>query len=350
MKKVIYIGLPLLLLTLVVVRLKSNKQTSDERVYRYDRVAPVGVQADTLALRRVNGDYFLTGSFEAERETRLSAEVQGKIETVYVDAGTSVKKGQPLIQLDNSLLKLQLENVNVQIEGLESDVNRYSVLVGADAVQGVQLEKAELGLKSAHVQRMTLLEQIEKTTVRAPFSGIVTAKLSEAGAFAAPGVPLLQLTDISRLRFTVQVPETELPRFSALSHADILSDVFPDIVLRGTLVMIGSKANPANSFPVQFAVDNTRDLRIRSGMFGRVTVKGGLEERALVIPASAVVGSAVRPQVYRISDGRARLRDITISRRVGNEAIVAGGLSEGDVIVTGGFINLSDGSNVEVTN
>lgn len=350
MKKVIYIGLPLLLLALVVVRLKSNKQAGEARVYRYDRAAPVGVQADTLALRPVDGDYFLTGTFEAERETRLSAEVQGKIETLYVDAGARVKKGQPLVQLDNSLLRLQLENVNVQIEGLESDVKRYGILVGADAVQGIQLEKAELGLKSAYVQRKTLLEQIDKTTVRAPFPGIVTAKLSEAGAFAAPGVPLLQLTDISRLRFTVQVPETELARLSTYSHADILSDVFPDLVLRGTLVMIGSKGNPANSFPVQFAVDNTPDLRIRSGMFGRVTVKGGQADTALVIPASAVVGSAVRPQVYRITGGKALLHDITISRRVGNEAIVTGGLSTGDVIVTGGFINLFDGANVEVTN
>ena len=93
--------------------------------------------------------------------------------------------------MDNSLLKLQLQTVEVQIEGLQDDVNRYTILTEADAVQGVQLEKAKLGLKSAKVQKATLQEQINKTTIKAPFSGVVTAKLSEIGAFAAPGVPLL---------------------------------------------------------------------------------------------------------------------------------------------------------------
>ena len=120
-----------------------------------------------------------------------------------------VNKGQTLIQLDNSLLKLQLQTIEVQIEGLEADVNRYTILAKADAIQGVQLEKAELGLKSAKVQKATLLEQISKTTIRAPFSGVVTAKLSEEGAFAAPGVPLLQITDITTLKFTVNVPEKD---------------------------------------------------------------------------------------------------------------------------------------------
>jgi membrane fusion protein (multidrug efflux system) len=77
------------------------------------------------------------------------------------------------------------------------------------------LEKAALGLKSAKVQRATLLKQIKKTTIMAPFSGIVTAKLNEVGAFAAPGVPLIQITNISVLKFTVNVPEPAKQKFPA---------------------------------------------------------------------------------------------------------------------------------------
>ena len=124
--------------------------------------------------------------------------------------GDIVQQGQTLIQLDNSLLKLQLQTIEVQIEGLQDDVKRYTILTEADAVQGVQLEKAKLGLKSAKVQRATIQEQINKTTIKAPFSGVVTAKLSEIGAFAAPGVPLLQITDLNILKFTVNVAENNL--------------------------------------------------------------------------------------------------------------------------------------------
>ena len=92
--------------------------------------------------------------------------VGNDMDAVLVDVGSYVSKGQTLIQLDNSLLKLQLQTVEVQIEGLEDDVNRYTILTEADAVQGVQLEKARLGLKSAKVQRATLLEQISKTSIK----------------------------------------------------------------------------------------------------------------------------------------------------------------------------------------
>jgi membrane fusion protein (multidrug efflux system) len=182
--------------------LKTNKEITQSKVYQYDKEQAINVQVDTLQLENVNAEFSYSGTFEPNKETKISAELQGKINTILVDAGNVVSKGQTLIQLDNSLLKLQLQTIEVQIEGLEADVNRYTILAKSDAIQGVQLEKAELGLKSAKVQKATLLEQINKTTIKAPFNGVVTAKLSEEGAFAAPGVPLLQITDITTLKFT----------------------------------------------------------------------------------------------------------------------------------------------------
>ena len=203
-----------------------------------------------------------------------------------VDVGSIVKKGQALIQLDNSLLKLQLQTVEIQIEGLEADVKRYTILAQADAIQGVQLEKTELALKSAKVQKATLMEQINKTTIVAPFSGIVTAKLTEEGAFAAPGVPLLQITDISYLKFTVNVPENELSQFQLNQIYTLTADVYPETALSGKVIMTGSKANMGNSFPVQFSVKNTTDLKIKSGMFGSVQLKNDSDEKHIIIPAS----------------------------------------------------------------
>lgn len=350
MKKFLYILIPVILLVIIVGRLKSNKATSEERIYHYDRSQAINVRADTLKEAEVDGEYIFTGSFEPNRETRVSSEVQGKVNAIYVDAGTLVAAGQPLLQLDNSLLKLQLESVEVQIEGLEEDVKRYSVLLQADAVQGIQLEKAELGLKSARVQRNSLLEQIRKTTVRAPFAGIVTAKLTEVGAFAAPGVPLIQVTDIAQLKFTINVPEADLKIFQPGITNDIVADAYPDVALSGEVVMIGSKGNIGNSFPVQFAVDNTKDQRVKSGMFGRVVLKQMKKEKRLVIPASSILGSAAQPQVYLIRNGKADLHSINIQKRMGNTAVVSDGLQDGDIIVTGGFINLFDGANVVVKN
>ncbi|TNE79855.1 MAG: efflux RND transporter periplasmic adaptor subunit [Bacteroidetes bacterium] len=348
LKKVLYVIIPLAIIAIVVIKLKNNKEITQSKVYQYDKEQAINVQVDTLKLENVNAEFSYSGTFEPNKETKISAELQGKINTILVDVGSVVSKGQTLIQLNNSLLKLQLQTIEVQIEGLEADVNRYTILAEADAIQGVQLEKAELGLKSAKVQKATLLEQISKTTIRAPYSGVVTAKLSEEGAFAAPGVPLLQITEITTLKFTVNVPEKDLSQFKLNQSYSLTADAYSEILLTGKTTMIGSKANMGSSFPVQFMVNNTSDLKIKSGMFGKVLLKSEMSGKGIVISSSAIQGTENQPQVYVVKNGKAILQKITISKKIQNKAFVSNGLKEGDVIVTNGFINLFDGANVTV--
>jgi RND family efflux transporter MFP subunit len=346
LKKIIYIVVALALIVFTVLRLKTNKEHTVERVYQYDKEKPISIQSVTVKLENMDIKQSFTGTFEPWKETKISADVQGKVNAVLVDLGSRVRKGETLIRLDHALLKLQLESVEVQIEGLESDVSRYSILAKADAIQGVQLEKAALGLKSAKVQRALLQEQINKTSIKSPFDGIVTGKLTEEGAFAAPGMPLLQITDLSKLRFTVNVAESDLRMFDADQTRKVSADVYPDILLQGKVIMTGSQANPGSSYPVQLAVDNTPDQKIKSGMFGKVLMETAASTEQIIIPASAIVGATVQPQVYIIKNGKAHLQNIVVGERFENKAIVADGLQNGDVLVTGGFINLFDGANV----
>lgn len=352
-KKIIGIIVALFIVALIVFKLKNNKKIAEEKVYHYDKEQVINVQSDTLQTENINTEFSYTGTFEPNKETKISAEIQGKINAVLVDIGSVVNKGQTLIQLDNSLLKLQLQTTEIQIEGLEADVNRFTILANADAIQGVQLEKAVLGLKSAKTQRAILLEQVNKTTIKAPFHGVITAKLSEEGAFAAPGIPLLQITDISTLKFTINVSENELNKFKLNQKYSIIVDAYSDVLLTGKATMIGSKSNMGNSFPIQFTLNNTPDLKIKSGMFGKVSsidmgIKNNIQEMGIIIPASAIVGSANQPQIYLIKNGKSILQNITISKKIQNKAVVSNGLKEGDVIITNGFVNLYDSANVTV--
>ena len=348
LKKVLYVIILLAIIAVMVVKLKTNKEITQNKIYKYDKEQAIHVQADTLYVENINAKFLYSGTFEPYKETKISAELQGKINTLLVDVGSVVIKGQTLVQLDHSLLKLQVQTIDLQVEGLEADVNRFIILSKADAIQGVQLEKAELGLKSAKVQRAILLEQINKTTIKAPFQGVVTAKLSEEGAFAAPGVPLLQITDITNLKFTVNVPENDLRQFK-LNHSYIITaDAYPEISFTGKVTMIGSKANMGSSFPIQFTLNNTSDLKIKSGMFGKVNVENANQEMGIIIPASAMVGSAIQPQVYLVKNGKSVMQNISISKNIQNKVVVSSGLKEGDVMVTNGFINLYDGANIIV--
>lgn len=382
MKKVLYILIPLALIAVIVMRLKKNKEQVQQNVYTYDKTQPIHIEAETLVLSDIDAGFSYSGTFEAFKEVKISAETQGKINALYADAGSYVKKGQTLAKIDDALLTQQLNALNVQIEniksefdiqlqanqiqidGFEADKKRYSVLAAADAIQGVQLEKTEMQLKTAQNQRKTILqqsalknleaqknllvEQINKTTIYAPFNGIVTAKLTELGAYAAPAVPLLQITDISQLKFTINVPENDLALFKLNKVYSIVADAYPETDLSGKTTMVGSKANMGNSFPIQFILNNTGDLKIKAGQFGKIKLTENTSEKGIIIPASAIVGTAEQAQVYIVKDNKATLQNITISKRKEDKAVIANGLNVGDKMVTKGFISLFDGANVLV--
>jgi len=347
MKKIINILILVAIVVLIGVKLMSNKQITENRVYQYDKEKPIKVFTQKITLSPLHIKQEFTGFFEANKEVKVNTDIQGKIVKYFVDEGTTVRKGQPLLKLDDSLLKLQLQQVNVQIETLEKDLARYEILTKADAIPGVKLEKVQQGLKTAKTQKETILTQIRKTTIKAPFNGMVTLKLQEVGAFAAPGVPLILLTNINNLKFTINVPEKSLDLFTLGNTHTIKADVYPNLKIKGTITSVGDKGNMGNSFPIQYAVKNTADKKLKAKMFGKVSVNGNAKKGdAIVIPAKAIVGSEIQPQVYVIRNGKAALTKITIGNRFEDKAIVTSGLKDGDSVVVSGFINLFNGANV----
>lgn len=345
-KKLIGIIIGLALVVFMIIQLKGNKQITEEKIYHYDKENAIHVTTEKVAIETMNATRSFTGSFAPNRESKLSAETQGKVQAVLVDAGDFVRKGQALVELDKALLQLQLQSAEVTIEGLTADVNRYTILAEADAIQGVKQEKAELGLRAAQIQRSTLLEQIQKATVRAPFDGIITAKMTEEGSFAAPGVPLLQLTDIATLKFTTSVSENDLAQFKPHQKQTIIPDAFPEMRLEGTTTLIGSKANMGNNFPVQSSVENTPERSIKAGMFGRLKNQSAQSENVLLIPSSAVLENDGKTQVYLSVNGKATLQTVSLGQRIGDKVIVTNGLNSGDLIITRGFVNLFEGANI----
>lgn len=81
-------------------------------------------------------------------------------------------------------------------------------------------------------------------------------------------------------------------------------------------------------------------------MFGKVNLKSNCTTKQIIIPASAIVGSNIKPQVYIVQQGKATLKDITISDRIQNKVLVSTGLKENDILITNGFINVFEGANV----
>jgi RND family efflux transporter MFP subunit len=347
-KKIVYIVIAILLIVLVIIKLKTNKSITESKVYQYDKEKPINVSFQIAKSQDVKNEINYTGTFEPYRESKLSVEQQGKINSILVDVGSIVTKGQKLVEIDNALLRQQINSIDIQIEGLAADIKRYTVLASADAIQGIQLEKSQLALKSAQAQKSTLNEQLSKTTVYAPFDGIITAKLSEIGSFAAPGVPILQLTDIKTLKFTINVSENDIHQFKKDQECEIKVDAYSNTSIIGKLTMIGSKSNVGNSYPIQFTTQNMADEKIKAGMFGKLMLNIGDAFSGYIVPSSILIGSGSQPQIYIIKSGKAKLIEVAISKRFADKLLLTKGLNEGDTVITNGFTTLFDGANINV--
>ena len=348
MKRIIGLLVLAAIVVITIVTLMNNKKIAADKVYEYDKAEPINVITQIIKANRSNSIQPYSGSFEPNREVKLSADIQGKITKLFVKNGDIVKEGQPLLLLDKSLISFQLEAVNTKIKGLEKDIERYKVLVESNAIQGVKLEKALLGLEAAKIEKATIQEQLNKSTVRAPFDGVITAQLTEKGAFAAPRVPLFQLTDISSLKFTFLVTENEIYDFHKNDTIQLNVDAIPQQNFNGVVTMIGSKANMAMNFPIEISVDNEA-MQIKAGMFGHASIGKSLgDDQEILIPLSAVFGETTAPKVYILESGKALIRDIELNGTIENKAIVKKGLLINDEIVVEGITNLFDGANVNV--
>lgn len=346
MKTLISIIISSVLLGLLVLWLLSNKKEAEEKIYRHNLEEAVLISTDTVVSRNLSAEHDYTGVFEPFREGKVMAESQGRITAMHAETGDIMRAGSIVAKLDDELLKLQLEAINIQIKSQERDIERYKILAEADAVQRVQLEKIQLALDAAIIQRKTIEEQIERTTVTAPYQGIVTQKFTEPGTVISPPVPLIQLTDISKLKMTLNIPESELKQFRLNQVVEVTADVIPEKSFKGIVSLIGSRGDMAHNYPVQVELSNTPDYIIKAGMFGSVRLTRDAGTLYSTISKKAIIGSSINPQVYVIQNEKARLRDVTVAFQDEKYAAIASGLAENEIVAVSGFINLKDGSNV----
>src|SRR5699024_8479811 len=131
------------------------------------------------------------------------------------------------------------------------------------------------------------------------------------------------------LRFTINVPESSLSQFQLNQTYEVSADAYPNTPLSGKVLMVGSKANIGNSFPIQFQIENTKESDIKSGMFGKVLLPSNLQEKSILIPSSAILKEMQQEQVYVVRNGKAVLQAITTSKTIGDKELVSAGLKEG---------------------
>lgn len=350
MKKIIRYSVTAAILIILVgfiaVKLNSNKKEVAAKIYHKDPNIKATVQADTIRYTPFTETAAFLGSFAPVREVTIAAETTGKVVRVGVREGSQVSTGSLIAQLDTELLEAQLQSALASYDNAALTLKRYEQ--ASNGVTKLQIDNARTQLLTDKAQIDQLRKQISMCSIKAPFSGIITSKSFELGAVVSAGVQMAQLTDISSLKLEISVPEKNIMQFKKDQALTVVTDVYPAEKFKGHVDMIAAKADASHNYTVKILVSNNAAAALKAGMYGRISFNDVTTGQAISIPRSALVGSSSRPQVFVIENGIAQLRDIVTGS--GNETSiqVTAGLQPGEVIATGGLINLTQGSKVSI--
>lgn len=299
------------------------------------------------------------GTIRALQTSQLSAQISGVIASIRAQEGQRVRRGDVLIVLDDAQQRAALERASAAVNAAQQDIaaadadyglqnatlTRYQSLYEKKSVSphemdevqarqksaGARRDQAQAGIAQARAMEAQARAGLSYTRIRAPFDGVITARLVDTGALASPGVPLITIEDTHRFRLEASVDESDI-RFVTLGAG---ARVYVDGLgtdLSAKVVQIVPAADPASrSFVVKLEL--SPDARLRSGLFGRVRFPRGQRE-AIVIPRTALLERGQMHGVYVVAaDGQIGLRYVTLGKPAGDDVEILSGLSGGERLI-----------------
>jgi len=340
------LGITLILIIFSIIKLKSNKQKVDSKLYIHDTTTAILVEVNKPTFHSFENSFSFLGTFDPFRMNTIGSDGAGKIIKLGFQEGDKISAGQFLAKIDDEMLTIQLENAEINVEGQRNDDTRNSNLIKDNVISGVQSEKTKLALKSAQTQVKQIKKQLKNATISAPFSGVVTKKMIDLGSVVNVGTPILELTDISSLKLNISVPERDILKFKVGQTVNVQADVYANKKFSGRVSNITVKADASHNFKVEITIANSNETPLMAGMYGSVLLQNSKTVNALSIPRKALLGSSKEPQVFVVKNGKAKRVSFTAGTSDGEFIEIIDGISKNDILIVKGQINVQNNSNV----
>ena len=312
----------------------------------------------------------LTGNLRARRVSRLSAEVDGIVEQMYVDDGDRVNKGDTILTLDSELATISVARAaagvtEAQARHKESQ-RRYDELTELAKKRHVPQTNVEAARAEIDITRATLAQAsaarreqqalLDRHTVYAPFDGVVQEKLVEVGQWIETNTTLVEVVETQHLRLEVPVPQFYFSRVQPGTPAAVRFDALPEQIFDAAVTMAIPVSNSAaRTFPIRIDLNNAHGL-LAPGMSARVTlqISDDTQARALIVPQDAVVQTADGTKTVwtiEIEDGITKARPTAIETGRAyhdNIEVLSGDIEAGTPVVVRGNEILRPGQIVTV--
>jgi RND family efflux transporter MFP subunit len=259
-----------------------------------------------------------------------------------VEVGQHVAKGQKLVQMDAA----NLANLETQIDNQKRTYKRVQELFNVGGASQQELDNAKMQLD---VAQTTLKNMNENTYLLSPISGVITARNYDNGDMYSGQNPVLTVMNISPVKVLINVSEAYYSQVKTGMPVDVKFDVLNGQSFQGRVNLIYPTIDErTRTFTAEVKLANAGG-KIRPGMFGRVTLEFGKQNRVMV-PDLAIVKQAGSggKYVYVYSNGKVLYKQLQLGRRIGAEYEVLSGIATGEEVVVAGQSKLADGMDVKV--
>ena len=326
----------------------GEASVADESEVRAATPVPVEVAQPRRA--DIFATYSATATIESDADAPVLARVAGEVVELLVEEGDFVAAGQVLARLDGERLRLEMLSARADLERVSGELDRYDDLAARGLVSASMYDGLKYDVDALRARYELAKLNYDYSEIRATISGIVAARDIKLGQNITANSVAFRITDSSELIAYLQIPQTELAKFSTGHSASLRVDSMPDTSFDASIERISPTIDTRNGTFRATAVISNDAGDLVPGMFARFTIAYEKHEQALVIPQVAVVEEDDESLVYVVQDGEVARRVVETGIRNDGHVEILGGLSEGEEIVVVGHSALRDGSKVLASN
>ncbi len=328
-------------LALFAVSCGSNSQSTGAAAGAAETIP--NVEVSKAIARDVPQESAYASTVQAWAVNNIMPQQGGRIRKINVEVGDYVTKGQVLAEMD----RLQLDQLELQIQNDELEYERLKSLYAEGGVSQSDFEAAELAYK---VRRSNYDNLKENTILRSPITGYVTARNFDAGDMFGMSAPLFVVQQVVPVKLLVGISESEYSKVKKGDSVKLTADAIPGRVFTGKVERLYPTIDAAtHTFKAEVAVANA-DKALRPGMYARVSVNFG-NRHSVIVPDRAIVkqeGTGTRFIFVLKEDNTVSYVPVTVGRHIGAEYEILSGIEEGATVVVKGQTLLKDGVKVNV--
>ncbi|MDX2121114.1 MAG: efflux RND transporter periplasmic adaptor subunit [Gemmatimonadota bacterium] len=290
-----------------------------------------------------------TGQVEAIQAARLRPEVEGRITEIVMREGAEVGSGDALFRIDDRELKAQVARAEAERDLSEQALTRTRQLLEQNAASASDLERAEATARSSRASLDLLTVRLDRTTVRAPFAGVVGQRYVSLGDYVTSSDSLVTLQTVDPVRVAFNVPERYAGVVRRGQKVGFRVAAVTGEELTGTVEFVSPEVQlPGRTLLVKALVPNGR-RQLQAGMFAEARLATALRTSAVVVPEEAVLAVQGSYVVWVVDSGKVARRPVTLGVRAPGEVEIVTGVLPGEQVVVGGLEMLQDGAPVSAT-